>query len=209
MAKVVKIRQMTREVISSFKRNDVRIRRKLASKYWKRANHRADQILHAATNYIIDSATKESAALAMEDLLASGRCIAEVTVKEQTTGSGSILGLIGRRRGCSNTRQRGKALRSSRLQSLRPMGPRRRARRAGRGSAVLQRVMPSTGGCCGVGRVGVWMDRDVNAALNLSTRGRSRLDRSLSRPEVKEEGRSQQATSSSLRPRRKGWQVKR
>lgn len=68
MEKVVKIRQMTREVISSFKRNDVRIRRKLASKYWKRANHRADQVLHAATNYIIDRATKESAALAIEDL---------------------------------------------------------------------------------------------------------------------------------------------
>jgi len=42
-----------------------------------------------------------------------------------------------------------------------------------------------------------WIDRDVNAPLNLSTRGRSRLDRSLpSRLEIEEEGRSQQPSSS-------------
>jgi IS605 OrfB family transposase len=37
----------------------------------------------------------------------------------------------------------------------------------------------------------VWMDRDVNAALNLSARGRLRFDRSLPEPE----SRSQQADS--------------
>jgi putative transposase len=68
MAKIVKIRQTTREAIGSFRRNDVRIRRRLARKYWKRANHRTDQILHAATNEIIDSAKKNNAALALEDL---------------------------------------------------------------------------------------------------------------------------------------------
>ena len=68
MAKIVKIRQTTREIIGSFKRNDVRMRRRLARKYWRRANHRTDQILHAATNYIVDSAEKNSAALAIEDL---------------------------------------------------------------------------------------------------------------------------------------------
>jgi transposase len=44
-----------------------------------------------------------------------------------------------------------------------------------------------------------WTDRDVNASLNLSTRGRSRLERSLPfRSETQETGaRSQQATASS------------
>jgi transposase len=58
----------------------------------------------------------------------------------------------------------------------------------------------------------VWTDRDVNASVNLSTRGRSRLDRSLPSwsGTGEEEGRSQRAASS-LGPvgRRKGWQVKR
>ena len=66
--RIVKIRQTTREIIGSFKRDDVRIRRKLARKYWTRASRRTDQILHAATNYIVDSAAKDGAALAIEDL---------------------------------------------------------------------------------------------------------------------------------------------
>ncbi len=68
MRKTVRTRQTTREIISSFRRNDARIRRELARKYWRRANHRSDQILHAATNFIIDTASKNRAALAFEDL---------------------------------------------------------------------------------------------------------------------------------------------
>src|SRR6267143_4820638 len=68
MTEAVKVRQTTREILSSFKRNDVRVRRRLARKYWKRANHRTDQLLHAATNLIVDIAAKNQAALALEDL---------------------------------------------------------------------------------------------------------------------------------------------
>jgi transposase len=39
----------------------------------------------------------------------------------------------------------------------------------------------------------VWMDRDVNAALNLSIRGRSRFDRSLPSRSRDEGGRSQRS----------------
>src|SRR5713226_7252355 len=68
MANAVKIRQTTGEIVGSFRRNDARIRRKLARKYWKRATRRTDQILHAATNFIVDSASTDGAALAIEDL---------------------------------------------------------------------------------------------------------------------------------------------
>jgi IS605 OrfB family transposase len=53
---------------SSEQLDDARVRRRLARKYWKRANHRTGQILHAATNWIVDSAAKNGAALAIEDL---------------------------------------------------------------------------------------------------------------------------------------------
>jgi hypothetical protein len=43
MTKSVKIRQAAREIIGSFRRNDARIRRQLARKYWRRANHRTDR----------------------------------------------------------------------------------------------------------------------------------------------------------------------
>jgi putative transposase len=68
MARVVNIKQTTREIVGSFRRNDARIRRKLSRKYWKRASRRTDQILHAATNYIVEDASRNRAALAMEDL---------------------------------------------------------------------------------------------------------------------------------------------
>ena len=57
-------------------------------------------------------------------------------------------------------------------------------------------------------RCKVWMDRDVIAALNLSTRGRSRFARSfLSRRGGREVARKV-ILPSSLHSRRKGWQVK-
>jgi putative transposase len=68
MAMAVRIRETTREILASFKRNDVRVRRRLTRKYWKRANDRTDQLLHVATNLVVDSAARNGAALALEDL---------------------------------------------------------------------------------------------------------------------------------------------
>ncbi len=68
MKKLVKIKQSTREIIGSLRRNDVRLRRRLARKYWRRATHRTDQMLHAAANFIVATAFKNGAALALEDL---------------------------------------------------------------------------------------------------------------------------------------------
>ena len=62
VAKVVKVRQATREIIGSFKRNDMRVRGKLARKYWKRMNDRTAQILHAATNFVTATAARNGAA---------------------------------------------------------------------------------------------------------------------------------------------------
>jgi putative transposase len=70
---VVKIRQTTKEIVRSFRRDDVSIRRTLARKYWRRAGRRTDQILLAATNFILDSAAKNGAALAIEDLTGIGK----------------------------------------------------------------------------------------------------------------------------------------
>jgi putative transposase len=68
LGETVRIKQTTREIIMSFKRKDARVRRWLASKYWKRTRNRTNYILHAATNFMLDVAAKESAALALEDL---------------------------------------------------------------------------------------------------------------------------------------------
>ena len=179
MTKLVKIRQTTREIVGSFKRNDVRIRRKLSRKYWRRANHRSDQILHAATNFIVDSAAKDRAALALEDLTNIRK------MYRRGNGQG--------------------ADRRFRLNSW----PHWKARQivgykaAWNGVSVIQLTKSETYGsssmCSACGeklrsparddvaharmlwcqKCKGWTDRDVNATLNLSIRGRSRLDRSL------------------------------
>jgi putative transposase len=202
MKEAVKVRQTTREILGSFKRNDVRVRRRLARKYWKRGQHRTDQILHAATNWMVDIAAKNRAALAMEDL----------------TGIGKMY-----RRGNSQG-----AKYRFRLNSW----PHWREKRmieykaAWKGVTVIPLTKSETYGsssecpACGeklhnpakgdvaharmlwCQKCKVWMDRDVVAALNLSKRGRSRFARS--RPRSGEGESRSQASSSFLQTGEEG-----
>jgi putative transposase len=199
IAKVVKIKQTTREIISSFRRNDVRIRRKLARKYWKRANHRTEQILHAATNFIVEDASRNQAALALEDLTGIRRMYrrgngqgrdyrfrlnswphwkTKHMLEYKTAWKGvTIIALTkSETYGSSSTcPECGEKLRSPE-----------------RGDVEHARMLWCQ-------KCKVWMDRDVVAALKLSIRGRSRFDRSCSQSKT-EEDRSQQADSASFTP---------
>ena len=197
MTKAVKIRQTTREIVASFKRNDSRIRRKIARKYWTRALHRTDQILHAITNDIISSASKGGAALAIEDL----RGIRKMYHRGNGKGSDYRFRL--------NSWSQGKAKMMLEYKA------------AWEGVTVIQLTKSETYGssstCSACGeklhspakgdvaharmlwcpRCKTWIHRDVNATLELSARGRSRFDRSLSsRSESVEESRSQQVAPS-------------
>lgn len=68
ISEVVRVNKLTREVVASFHRDDARIRGKISSKYWRRAKHRTEQVLHDVTNSIVKEAASEQAALAGEDL---------------------------------------------------------------------------------------------------------------------------------------------
>jgi len=196
---LTKIRQTTREIVGSFNRNDVRIQRKLARKYWKRAGGKTDQTLHAATNYIIGSAAKEGAALAIEDLTDIRRMYrrgngkgadyrfrlnswphwkAKKMLEYKAAWKGVTVIPLTKSETCGSSSvcsACGEKLRSPAMDD------------------AAHRRMPWCQKCKR------WIDRDVNAALNLSTRGRSRFDRSLSsRSDTQdEEGRMQQLASSS------------
>ncbi|HYR04199.1 MAG TPA: transposase, partial [Nitrososphaerales archaeon] len=203
MTEAVRVRQTTREILSSFKRDDVRVRRRLARKYWKRANHRNDQILHAATNFIVESAANNRAALAIEDLRGIGRMY----------GRGNGQGADYRFR--LNSWPHWRAKRMTEYKS------------AWKGVTIIQLTRSETYGsssmcpACGeklhnpakgdvaharmlwCQKCKVWMDRDVIAALNLSTRGLSRF--ASSRPRSgEEESRSQACLHSRSWGRRAG-----
>ncbi|HYR04588.1 MAG TPA: transposase [Nitrososphaerales archaeon] len=196
MTKTVRLRQATREILGSCKRDDVRVRRRLASKYWKRAKQRTDQILHAATNLIVDSAAKHGAALALEDLTG----IRKMYYRGNHQGADYRFRL--------NSWPQWK--------SKRMIG----YKAAWNGGTIIQLTKSETYGSsstcptCGeklhsparddvkrarmlwCQKCKVWRDRDLIAVLNLSKRGLSRF--ASSRPRPGEEESSSQASASSL-----------
>jgi putative transposase len=190
MTKTVRIRLTTRKILGSFRRNDLTIRRRLASKYWKRSTNRTNQILHAATNFMLETASTNGAALALENLT-------DIR-KMYWKGNGS-----GQRRNYRfrmNSwpyRKAAQILEYKSAWKSVTMIPLTRAETYGSSSKCAScgeklhsperedaehRRMLWCQSCK------IWTDMDVNAALNLSERGRSRFDRSLPRPA----GRQQQ-----------------
>jgi putative transposase len=68
LGKAVNIAELTRSIISSFKRNDVRIRRRIAIKYGKRRATRIRQMLHWSTKQMVKMAIDDSEAIVLEDI---------------------------------------------------------------------------------------------------------------------------------------------
>jgi putative transposase len=184
MAKTVRIRQTTREIVGSFRRDDVRIRKKLASKYWRRARDRTNQILHAATNFMVDNAARGGAAFALEDLTNIGRMYRR--------GSGQGKDYRFRLNSWSHSKghqmldykSAWKGVTTIPLTKAETYGSSSECASCGERlrSPEVDDVVHRRMLWCQ--RCKVWVDRDVNAAVNLSKRGRSRFDRSLLRPVI-------------------------
>lgn len=68
LSKATQIAENTREIVRSFKRNDIRIRKKIASKYGRRKSNRIKQLLHRLSKTIVQQAKGEKTALVFEDI---------------------------------------------------------------------------------------------------------------------------------------------
>jgi putative transposase len=68
LSKAVDIAENTRSITRSFKRNDVRIRRMLYSKYGTRRKNRISQLLHHVSKAVVQKAKQEKSAIAFEDI---------------------------------------------------------------------------------------------------------------------------------------------
>ena len=68
ISKAVKIAENTKSVISSFKRNDSRIKKKLYSKYGTRRKNKTNQLLHKVSKTIVEYATINRQSLVFEDI---------------------------------------------------------------------------------------------------------------------------------------------
>lgn len=67
-SKLLQIKENTVHVMSTFKRNDYRIRKKLASKLGKRRTNRINQALHKISKHIVQNALKTKSMIIFEDL---------------------------------------------------------------------------------------------------------------------------------------------
>ena len=68
LSKAIQITENTKSIVSSFKRNDYRIRQKLYSKYGQRRKNRVNQILHKVSKTIVEHAVKNNYAIVFEDI---------------------------------------------------------------------------------------------------------------------------------------------
>ncbi len=68
LSKAVDITENTWSIIRSFKRNDVRVRKKIANKYGKRRRNRVNQLLHHVSKAVANKAKNDKAAIAFEDI---------------------------------------------------------------------------------------------------------------------------------------------
>jgi putative transposase len=68
VSKVVEIAENTRSVVRAFRRNDVRIRRKLAAKYGRRRRERVRQILNSVSKDVVIGAKRNGHAIAFENI---------------------------------------------------------------------------------------------------------------------------------------------
>jgi putative transposase len=68
VSKAVKVAESTRSTICSFGRNDVRIRKMIASKYGIRRRNRVNQLLHKVSKTIVRETKEQKAAIVFEDI---------------------------------------------------------------------------------------------------------------------------------------------
>jgi putative transposase len=84
LTKAVEIVETSNDVVKSFKRNDARVRKKLASKYGKRRKNRINQMLHRVSKAITHQAAEDKQAPCSKTLGTYADCIKKAMVKEGT-----------------------------------------------------------------------------------------------------------------------------
>jgi len=180
LSETVRVASTTLRIVASFKRNDAKIRRVMASKYGERRTARTGHLLHTTTKAIVALAVQQKTAIVLEDIRGI-RCL-------YRKGNGQTRKYRGRMNGWSFSEAQRQLEYKARWVSLPII---RLSRRETRGSSMtcprcgerlqsdkrLKRKL-----WCGKCRV--VMDRDRVAAVNLARRGRVRFARS--RPPIVE-----------------------
>ncbi len=68
LSKAVEIAETTNQIVKSFKRNDARIRQRIASKYGQRREYRVRQLLHQVSKDVVENAKRNHVGIVFEDI---------------------------------------------------------------------------------------------------------------------------------------------
>ncbi len=179
LSKAVKIAERTREIVGSFRRNDVRIRRRIASKYGRRRRNRVNHLLNCATKQVVEEASGSKEAIVLEDIKGIRKLYAR--------GNGQGGGFRGRMNSWSfgeaqrqvEYKAKWRGVPVIHLTNGETRGTTKECARCGERLQVAQRDDQGNRRQLWCPRCKRWVDRDVNAVMNQSRRGRLRFDRSL------------------------------
>ncbi len=171
LSKTVDIAENTRSIMKSFRRNDVRTRRKLYRKYGMRRKRRVNQMLHMLTKAIVQHAKQNKSSIAFEDI----RHIRRLYKKGNYQGRS----YRGRLNGWSFAEVKRQIEYKSAWEGLpiiqlsvkETRGTSQLCPRCGKKITQVDRKTRQLW-CAGCER---WMDRDVVAAMNLSIKGLARF----------------------------------
>lgn len=174
LSRTVRIAEVTVRIVSSFRRNDCRIRKKIASKYGQRRRKRTEHLLHNTTKRIIQEALERRHAIVLENI----KGIRILYSKRNFHGR--------RYRGRMNGWSFGEAQRQIEYKARWTGLPViRLSRKETQGTSITcpqcgERLQedPRLRRKLWCATCHAMMDRDVVAAINLSRRGRLRFDRS-------------------------------
>lgn len=173
-SKAVRIAEITQEIVASFRRNDARVRKRIAAKYGLRRKNRTVQLLHCVTKQVVAEAARRREAIVLENI----RGIRRLYRKGNWQGRGIRARMNGWSFGEAQRQIEYKArwigLPVVRLSRHETMGTSSMCPICG------ERLQSDKehGRELWCPKCKSWIDRDVVAVVNLSQRGRLRFDRS-------------------------------
>src|SRR3989441_1294546 len=196
LSETLRIASTTMRIVASFKRDDVRIGRVIASNYGMRRTARTGHLLHNATKTIVTLAVKRREAIVLEDIRGI-RCL-------YRKGNGQTRKYRGRMNGWSFSEAQRQIEYKARWVGLPVI---RLSKRETRGSSVTcprcgERLQSDKrlGRKLWCGNCRIVMDRDMVAAVNLARRGRVRFARSRPPILLEAQGRAGEAMKGNPTP---------
>jgi putative transposase len=172
LSKAVDIAENTKSIMKSFKRNDVRIRRKLYSKYGTRRKNRIAQLLHHVSKAVVQKAGQEKSAIVFEDIRRIRQLYQRGNYQGRTYRGRMNSWSFAEIKRLITYKAAWEGIPVIQLTKSETRGTSQLCPRCGK------KITQVDGRMLWCDQCKKWMDRDVVAAMNLSVKGRSRFERS-------------------------------